>query len=137
MADGRFDARVTLSPGENLIELIATDPAGNVKVEKAIVRLDRDPPSLVSADSRPSTGGGQGVLAIEVVAGDASGLAKAAPFVVVAGENSYEGYLRYNKAAKRYRGTVVVPEADLAAAHLARVELEDDAGNRQVFEFQE
>lgn len=137
IAEGRFDASVTLAPGENLIELIATDPAGNVRVEKAVVRLDRDPPSLVSADSRPSTGGGQAVLAIEVVAGDASGLAKAAPFVVVAGENSYEGYLRYNKAAKRYRGTVVVPEADLAAARLARVELEDDAGNRQVFEFQE
>jgi hypothetical protein len=137
IADGRFDASLTLAPGENLIELIATDPAGNVRVEKAVVRLDRDPPSLVSADSRPSTGGGQAVLAIEVVARDASGLAKAAPFVVVAGENSYEGYLRYNKAAKRYRGTVVVPEADLAAAHLARIELEDDAGNRQVFEFQE
>ncbi len=135
--DGRFDASVTLAPGENLIELIATDPAGNVRVEKAVVRLDRDPPSLVSADVAPSTGGGQAVLAIEVVADDASGLAKAAPFVVVAGENSYEGYLRYNKAAKRYRGTVVVPEADLAAARLARVELQDDAGNRQVFEFQE
>ncbi len=50
---------------------------------------------------------------------------------------NYEGYLRYNKAAKRYRGTVIVPEADLAGARLARVELEDDAGNRQVFEFQE
>lgn len=136
-ADGRFDASVTLAPGENVIELIATDPAGNVKVEKAVVRLDRDPPALVSADSRPSTAGGQSVLAIEVVAGDASGLAKAAPFVVVAGENSYEGYLRYNKAARLYRGTVVVPEADLAAAHLARVELQDDAGNRQVFEFQD
>jgi hypothetical protein len=56
---------------------------------------------------------------------------------VVAGDNSYEGYLRYNKAAKRYRGSVVVPEADLAGAHLARVELEDDAGNRRVFEFTE
>jgi len=134
---GRFDASVMLAPGENVIELIATDAAGNVTVEKAVVRLDRDPPSLVSADSRPSPASGQSMLAIEVVAGDASGLAKAAPFVVVAGENRYEGYLRYNKAAKRYRGTVVVPEADLAAARLARVELEDDAGNRQVFEFQE
>ena len=137
VGDGRFDTNVTLAPGENLIELIATDPAGNVKVEKAVVKLDRDPPSLVSADSAPATNGGQAVLAIEVVAGDASGLAKAAPFVVVAGDTDYPGYLRYNKAAKRYRGTVIVPEADLAGARLARVELEDDAGNRQVFEFQE
>ena len=137
VGDGRFDANVTLVPGENLIELIATDPAGNVRVEKTLVKLDQDPPSLVSADSAPATNGGQAVLAVEVVAGDASGLAKAAPFVVVAGDTSYPGYLRYNKAAKRYRGTVIVPEADLAGARLARVELEDDAGNKQVFEFQE
>ncbi|MCC6792298.1 MAG: FecR domain-containing protein [Thermomicrobiales bacterium] len=133
---GRFDAEVTLTPGENQIELVATDPAGNVSIEKSVVRLDRDPPSLVSATSTPSATGGQAVVAIEVVAGDASGLAQAAPFVVVAGANSYQGYLRYNKASKRYRGTVIVPEADLGDARLARVELEDDAGNRQVYEFQ-
>jgi hypothetical protein len=28
-----------------------------------------------------------------------------------------------------------MPEADLAEARLTRLELEDDAGNRQVFEF--
>jgi hypothetical protein len=133
---GRFAAEVTLVPGENLIELVATDPAGNVTVEKSVVRLDRDPPALVSATSTPSAAGGQAVLSVEVVAGDASGLAKAAPFVVVAGANSYPGYLRYNKAAKRYRGTVILPESDLGDARLARIELEDDAGNRQVFEFQ-
>jgi hypothetical protein len=134
---GRFDVSVTLLPGDNKIELIATDPAGNVAVEKAFVKLDQEAPSLVSAESAPSTAGGQAVLAVEVVAGDASGLAKAAPFVVVAGGESYSGYLRYNKAAKRYRGTVVVPEADLAGARLARIELTDDAGNRQVYEFDE
>lgn len=133
---GRFSAGMALVPGENPIELVATDPAGNVTVEKSVVRLDRDPPALVSATSTPSAAGGQGVVAIEVVAGDTSGLAKAAPFVVIAGANSYPGYLRYNKASKRYRGSVIVPEADLGDARLARVELEDDAGNRQVFEFQ-
>lgn len=137
IGDGRFDASLTLAPGENLIELVATDPAGNVSVEKAQVRLDREPPALVSAGIAPLASGGKAVLAIEVVASDASGLAKAAPFVVVAGDRSYEGHLRHNKAAKRYRGTLVVPEADLAAARLARIELEDDAGNRRVFEFQE
>ena len=76
------------------------------------------------------------MVAIEVEAGDASGLAKAAPFVLVAGENSYRGYLRYNKAAKRYRGTVIVPESDLHDARLARVELEDDAGNTRIFDLQ-
>jgi hypothetical protein len=131
---GRFDEAVTLAPGENLIELIATDPAGNVRVEKVAVRLDREPPSLVGATSRPSLGG-QPSLAIEVEASDASGLAKAAPFEVVSGDSRYRGYLRYSKAAKLYRGTVLMPEADLAEARLTRLELEDDAGNRRVFEF--
>lgn len=132
---GRFDQPLRLAPGDNRIELIATDPAGNVRMETVTVRLDREPPTLVSRESTPSTAGGQSVLALEVVAADDSGLAKAAPFEVRSGDRRFNGYLRYNKSTKRYRGTVIVPEADLAAARLARIELEDDAGNRRVFEF--
>lgn len=135
LANGRFDETVTLQPGDNLIELIATDAAGNVLVDKSTVRLDQEAPKLVSAKGE-AAGGGKPVLMIEVTAEDASGLAKAAPFVVTAGDRSYPGYLRYNKAAKAYQGTLVVPEADLATARLSRVELEDDAGNSQSFEIQ-
>lgn len=131
---GGFDETLSLEPGVNVIELIATDRAGNVQVDRSSVILDQDPPELVSAGGDPSNSGGQAVLAIEVVANDATGLAKAAPFVVTAGERSFTGYLRYNRAARSYQGSVIIPEDMLATARLARVELQDDAGNSRVFD---
>ena len=138
LADGRFDETVRLAPGDNPIELIATDAAGNVGIDKSTVRLDQEPPRLVSATGAPAVSGGKPVLMVEVVADDASGLAKAAPFVVVLGPRSLSGYLRYNKAAKRYQGSLVIPDGgDPAVARLSQVELQDDAGNREVFDIQE
>ena len=134
LTEGRFDATVTLQPGPNTIELIATDAVGNVKVEKSVVPLDQEPPLLVSSTAAPVTSGGKQVLSITVVAEDASGLAKAAPFVVATDGGDYTGYLRYNKAAKTYQAIVVVPEAELAQAKLAKVELHDDAGNGKTFD---
>jgi hypothetical protein len=136
LAGGRFDETLALDPGVNVVELIATDLAGNVQVDRSSVILDQDPPELVSAGGDPSDSGGQAVLAIEVVAADATGLAKAAPFVVTAGDRSFTGYLRYNRAARSYQGSVIVPEEMLATARLAQVELQDDAGNRRLFEIQ-
>lgn len=133
---GRFDEAVTLMAGDNVIEVTATDAVGNVKVEKTTVKLDQEPPALVSSTVAIGTNGGAPVVTLEVAASDASGLAKAAPFTVVAGDKSYGGYLRYNKSAKIYQGTVQVPAADIPLARLSRVELEDDAGNHKVFEIQ-
>ena len=134
LANGRFDETLTLSPGENVIELTATDAVGNVTVEKSSVKLDQEPPQLISAKAAPVTSGGRQVLSLEVVAADASGLAKAAPFTVVAGASSYTGYLRYNKATKTYQGTLVIPGAELTVAKLGQIELQDDAGNSKSFD---
>ena len=136
LRDGRFDETITLKPGDNPVELIAADPVGNVTIEKSTVKLDQDPPQLLSSKATPATNGGKKVLALEVVAADASGLAKAAPFKVLAGAANFSGYLRYNKAAKAYQGFIVIPEADLAGAKLSAVELTDDAGNSKTFETQ-
>ena len=137
LADGRFDETVTLVPGDNPVELIATDAAGNVRIDKSTVRLDQEPPRLVSATGAPALSGGKPVLMVEVVAEDSSGLAKAAPFTVVLGPRSLSGYLRYNKAAKRYQGSLAIPDGDPAAAKLSRVELQDDAGNRKLFDIEQ
>jgi hypothetical protein len=133
-SDGHFDETVTLATGDNSIELIATDAVGNVKIEKTSVKLDQEPPLLVSSTARPVTNAGGQILSLTVVAEDASGLAKAAPFTVVTGSGKYTGYLRYNKAAKAYEAIVVIPEAELAEARLGRVELRDDAGNGKTFD---
>ena len=132
--NGRFDERYMLASGDNVIELVATDAAGNVKVEKWSVKLDRDPPTLVRSALKPVSSGGRPALSIEVEAEDASGLAKVAPFKVVAGSQTFSGFLRYNRAAKRYQTTLVVPEAAAPLAVLSQVELQDDAGNKKLFE---
>jgi ferric-dicitrate binding protein FerR (iron transport regulator) len=136
LADGRFDETVTLAAGNNVVELTATDVAGNVTVDRSAVKLDADPPALVSSTMAIGTNGGVPALTVEVVASDASGLAKAAPITVVAGDKSFTGYLRYNRSARIYQGTMQVPAEDIALARLSRVELEDDAGNHKVFDIQ-
>ena len=43
--DGRFQAEVTLSPGDNLIEVIATDAAGNQVISKTLTITFQVPPA--------------------------------------------------------------------------------------------
>jgi hypothetical protein len=131
--NGRFEETVELKTGTNTIELTASDAAGNVKTEKWQVRLDREPPLLVRSRVAPA-GGGRPVLIVEVEAEDASGLATVAPFKVTAGGQQFTGHLRFNRAAKNYQGTIIVPAGALQQAALSEVELADDAGNKKLFE---
>jgi hypothetical protein len=131
--NGRFDEAMELKTGANTIELSASDAAGNVKTEKWQIRLDREPPVLVRSRATPASGG-RPVLIVEVEAEDASGLANIAPFKVKAGEQTFTGHLRFNRSAKNYQGTIVVPAGALAQAALSEVELADDAGNKKLFE---
>jgi hypothetical protein len=131
--NGRFEEAIELKAGPNTIELSASDAAGNVKTEKWQVRLDRDPPALVRSRVVPASGG-RPVLIVEIEAQDASGLANIAPFKVTAGGQILTGHLRYNRAAKNYQGTIVVPGDTLQTAALSEVELADDAGNKKIFE---
>ncbi len=131
--DGRFDATVTLKPGENTIEMIATNTTRNVRAETWSVKLDQEPPALVRSAISVVAGANRPTLSIEVVANDASGLAKVAPFKVAAGAQVFSGHLRYNSSANLYQGTVSVPETALRAAVLQEVELQDDAGNKRTY----
>jgi hypothetical protein len=131
--DGRFTEDLQLSAGVNFIEMVATDPVGNVKVEKWRVRLDQDSPELVRHTIAGKPGGGGTFLNIEVVAKDASGLAKLAPYSLQAGDKAYPGILRFNRATKSYQGIVEVPTEAAESAVLQFVELQDDAGNKAKF----
>lgn len=131
--NGRFEEAVTLKTGENAFALVAADTAGNVAVENWTMILDREPPTLVRSTVRAISSGGRPAVSIEVEAEDATGLAKVAPFKVVAADQAYSGFLRYNRAAKRYEGMLVVPAEAAPTAALAQVELEDDAGNKKLF----
>ncbi|MBS8261533.1 hypothetical protein DYI23_15010 [Roseibium polysiphoniae] len=125
LSEGRFDEVITLTDGRNSIEMSAQDLAGNIKVESWTVTLDQAPPTYVSHELKPAAGGR---INIEVTAEDANGLAKAAPFTLLANGEEVNGFLRYNKLSRSYRGVATV--ADAQAIRLDGIELQDDAGNR-------
>lgn len=127
LKDNRFDEVITLKEGENTIEMSAGDLAGNVTVETWTVALDQSPPTYVSHSIKPGSGGR---VNVEVKADDASGLAKAAPFTLLSNGTEVDGFLRYNKLSKSYRGAVAVASADISGVRLAGIELQDDAGNK-------
>ena len=127
LRDSRFDEVITLKEGKNTIEMSASDLAGNVTVETWTVTLDQSPPTYVSHSIKPGSGGR---VTVEVKADDASGLAKAAPFTLLSNGTEVDGFLRYNKLSKSYRGAVAVASADISGVRLAGIELQDDAGNR-------
>jgi len=126
LSDGIFDEVVTLVEGQNELQMTATDEAGNITVEKWSVTLDQEAPAYVKHNVKPASGGR---VAVEVFAKDATGLAKAAPFTLLANGEEIQGFLRYNKLSRSYKGAVPVA-AGSAGATLAEVELQDDAGNR-------
>ncbi|WP_417666399.1 FecR domain-containing protein [Roseibium sp.] len=124
----RFDEVVTLTDGENTLEMSARDLAGNVSVKSWTVTLDQTPPEYVAHSVKPASGGR---VNIEVTATDANGLAKAAPFTLFANGEEVNGFLRYNKMSRSYRGVVSLASADIAGLRMKDIELEDDAGNRK------
>lgn len=135
LLDDRFDQTVTLRTGANDIEMVATDPVGNVRVERWEVSLDQEPPALLAhqlSTDRVSPGE---PFTIEVQATDPSGLKQAAPFTVRIGATPYSDFLRFNRASNSYQATVVPPQGASGRLALTEVELEDYAGNRQRYTF--
>ncbi|HET6519195.1 MAG TPA: hypothetical protein VFG47_05180, partial [Geminicoccaceae bacterium] len=129
------DETVTLHPGANEIEMVATDLVGNVRVERWQVVLDQEPPLLVRQSlSRERVAAGEPVT-VEVVASDASGLKKAAPFTVEIGSTAYTGFLEVNRSGGSYRATVIPPRGAEGRVRLTEVELEDYAGTRKRYTF--
>jgi hypothetical protein len=135
LVDEIFDETVTLRPGPNTVELVATDLVGNVSVEKIDVFLDQEPPELVRQGVSPSQAAPGGTLLVEVAASDASGMKQAAPFTLRVGGSTLSDFLRFNASSDSYRSTVVLPEGMQGPVALIDVELEDYAGNRQRYTF--
>ncbi len=126
---GSFTEVVELSGGSNRIDLAAIDQAGNRAIASFEIVRDREPPILEGHTfSSRDVESGQ-TIAIEVRAGDASAVKRAAPFAVTVGTWRYESVLRYRPATATFYGTVVIPREASGRIFLEYVELEDHFGN--------
>src|SRR5205823_10172222 len=133
LANGSFDEIVNLRPGDNPIELAASDTVGNTDVLRLTVTLDSDPPKLIKAQSTPVSGDAGSFVAVDVAASDESGLAATARCTIALGGQLIEGFLEFNPATKSYEGAVPVPRGRAKTAVLKSVDLSDAAGNHKVF----
>lgn len=124
-AQGRFDLTLTLTPGENAFELVASDAVGNLSVLPLNTVLDIDPPRILGVDlGRPQ--GAAGPIDLTVRAEDASGLRQAARFVIAVGGAERAGFLRCDSAAGLCRASL---PAEPGALQLIELIIEDYAGN--------
>lgn len=134
VVDGRFARRIELAEGDNLVELVAVDAAGNLALSRWRVRRDTTPPELLDhrvVSGRATAGGTR--LRVTATARDATGLARVAPCTVVTRQGSASGFLRYDPGAQRYEGVVWTAAAAAEGARLGRLTLVDDAGNERIY----
>jgi hypothetical protein len=135
LLDEAFDQTVTLRPGANRIELVASDLVGNVGVEKLEIVLDQEPPALVEKSLSKNRAEGGDAVTVNVVASDTSGMKQAAPFTLQVGDRLLSDFLRFNRSSQSYRSTLVLPNDATGAIALREVELEDYADNRKRYTF--
>jgi hypothetical protein len=130
----RFIVALNLKPGLNLIQLLATDFAGNqTTLEKRVV-LDREAPQLLQHQITPLFSAKTKLLQISVKAQDASAMKRTAKFVLQAGSFSYSGYLKFNPAAQAYEETVTLTKDTPEGVKLKAVVLEDYYGNQKEYQ---
>lgn len=134
LKEGRFDEVLELRDGPNLIEMAGIDAVGHVTLEKWNIVVDREAPEFLTQTVVSAGPEADGLIDIEVMAKDKTGLARIAQYVLKAGADDYAGYLRFNRATGSYRGTVQVPPEAVKSAKLVSVELRDDAGNKKQVE---
>jgi hypothetical protein len=133
LANGRFNEVVPLIPGDNPLELTATDTLGHTDIQRLVVTRDAIPPTLVRAKAEPVAGDAGSFLSVDVSAADENGLAATARCAVALAAETVEGVLTFNPQSKSYQGAVAVPRGRAKLAVLKSVDLVDAAGNRKVY----
>ncbi len=125
LTGGRFDLTVSLVPGLNSFDMIASDATGNVTATRWQTLLDNEPPDIRSVDLNRPRGDG-GPIEIVVEAADASGLVQAAPYVIEIAGVEASGFLRCDNTLGICRASLP-PEA--GELRLVELIVEDYAGN--------
>jgi len=120
---------VKLMEGKNLLQFVVINAVGLVTDKKLTVIFDNKAPSVTEKSVRSENNGGYTRFKIRIKARDASGLSKTAKITIQSGGRDYKGVLRFNRARKRYSGSIEIPEITDASKPIITVKLEDVAGN--------
>jgi len=130
--NNRFTIPITLKEGENVLNLTATDPAGNATTKTLRMLLDTTPPEITqTVCSVPEAKGGE-IIACEVVAQDRGiGLAKTGSFSLAVGqaEQALQGVLTLNQAKGIFEGSVFVPPKITGSVTIKELRIQDRLGN--------
>ncbi len=133
--NGAVELGLDLVPGENRIEVVARDRVGNKTHWQRTVFLDQDPPALLDHSVSQLTAAGAEGVEIAVRAADASGLKRAARFVLRISSSTQTGTLVLDPITQTYRGMVTLPRQARGPIALQSVILEDYTENRQIYRF--
>ncbi|GAK53855.1 hypothetical protein U14_05129 [Candidatus Moduliflexus flocculans] len=130
--NNRFTIPITLKEGENVLNVTATDPAGNATTKTLRMLLDTTPPEITQAAcSLPEAKGGE-IIACEVAAQDRGiGLAKTGKFGLAIGqtEQPLQGVLTLNQAKGVFEGSVFVPPKISGRVTIKELRIQDRLGN--------
>ena len=135
LSDGRFDETIELRPGKNIIQLIATDSAGNATSLVKEITFDQEAPKFLKYELSHKVASGGENVSINVFAEDVSGMKRAAKFTLQVGQWTYTDYLRLSRAMNYYQHTISLPKQAKGKIKLKSVELEDYYGNKKQYEF--
>lgn len=131
--EGNFTHTIRLSPGENVIKLVAYDDFDNQCVIQNEVILDTTPPELLDYSVVVKSTAVDDLVDVKVKASDSSGLRRTASVDLQAGDMMNSGYLRYNATSQLYEGSFKFPKGITGSIKLKTLVLEDYYGNQKIF----
>ncbi len=130
---GEFRYPLKLRPGENRIELQATNAPGNgITLQRQIFR-DTEGPEIVARNLTASENGGRVSVTIDVEVKDASPLRNSGEFEIASNDFRYQGRLLLNGGGNHYSATVELPPGDHRKVQIGRIAVEDQLGNRSEY----
>ena len=128
----RFEKEIALKPGSNSLKLEATDLVENVSYFEKDVYFDPDPPKYVRHSLSMGTVMGGEQVEITLSASDVSGLKETCTYRLNIAGQDYNGYLKYTKADKKFKGMFQVPPGVKGAIGGVEFEVADRLGNAVV-----
>ena len=132
VTDLTFSMNLPLAEGDNFLELIAEDLAGNQAVIEIEIFRDTERPKIVSASVTPEQVKSGDLVQIKVAArDDGVGLARNGKFNlgISGGSQSFSGMLSLSSGGN-YVGTLMVPPGVQGKLHFKELKIQDYLGNQ-------